>query len=122
MMNGMYGNKPFAGYGPGRGIPHNGNGDMPMMQAMGTGMGYGGNGMMMGKMMEPMMMNRMGGGAGHNINVVMNSNQIAFGGGIHTGNGMSMEMANRARPEAILGFQLNQVTMMLQNPQLNKPV
>ncbi|POW03633.1 hypothetical protein PSTT_10932 [Puccinia striiformis] len=97
MMNGMYGNKPFAGYGPGHGMPHNGNGNMPMMQAMGMngigmGMGYGANGMMM----DPMMMNGMGGGAGHNM--VMNSNQIGF------------------------EFQLNQVTMMLQNPQLNEPM
>ncbi|KAI9604775.1 hypothetical protein H4Q26_002744 [Puccinia striiformis f. sp. tritici PST-130] len=121
MMNGMYGNKPFAGYGPGHGMPHNGNGNMPMMQAMGMngigmGMGYGANGMMM----DPMMMNGMGGGAGHNM--VMNSNQIGFGGGIQAGNGMPMEMANGARPEAILEFQLNQVTMMLQNPQLNEPM
>ncbi|KAA1081313.1 hypothetical protein PGT21_033516 [Puccinia graminis f. sp. tritici] len=111
MMNGMmeFGNKEFGRFGLGPGMALNGaGGNMPMMHGMGMngmGMGYMGNGMMMGKMMEPMMMNGMG-GAGHNV--VMNSNQIGFGGPMHAGNGMAMELGNGAGPEAMLGVQLNQ--------------
>ncbi|EHS64227.1 uncharacterized protein PGTG_22123 [Puccinia graminis f. sp. tritici CRL 75-36-700-3] len=125
MMNGMmeFGNKEFGRFGLGPGMALNGaGGNMPMMHGMGMngmGMGYMGNGMMMGKMMEPMMMNGMG-GAGHNV--VMNSNQIGFGGPMHAGNGMAMELGNGAGPEAMLGVQLNQVMMMLQNPQLSEPI
>ncbi|PLW46427.1 hypothetical protein PCANC_11117 [Puccinia coronata f. sp. avenae] len=133
MMNGMmdFGNKGFEGYGMTHGMGMNGgDGNMAMMggmgmngmgmnngMGMGMGMGYGGgNGMM-----EPMMMNGMGGG-GHN-NAVMNSNQLGFGGGMHAGNGgMAMDMSGGGGQEAMLGMQLHQTTMMLQNPQLNEPM
>ncbi|WAQ83680.1 hypothetical protein PtA15_4A128 [Puccinia triticina] len=70
----------------------------------------------------PNLMNGMVEFEGYGHNVVMNSNQLGFGGAMHAGNGMSMELGNGSGAEGILGVQLNQVTMMLQNPQLNEPI
>ncbi|MBW0471010.1 hypothetical protein O181_010725 [Austropuccinia psidii MF-1] len=92
------------------------NGSMGMM-GMGMGMnGYEQQGMMINKMMEPMMI----GGMGANHNVVMNSNQVGMYGGPVNGNGMGIEMGGRGIGE--LGMAVNQMMMMLQNPQLNEPM
>ncbi|KNZ62760.1 hypothetical protein VP01_1225g6 [Puccinia sorghi] len=105
MMNGTmeYGNKEYEGYGTtphGMTMTNGGGNNMGMIHGM-PGMGYGGNGMMDGMMM-------------HGIH----SNQMGF-----AGNGMSaLDMGSGAGPEAMLGVQLNQVLMMLQNPQLNEPL
>jgi len=105
IMNGTmeYGNKEFEGYGTtphGMTLTNGGGNNMGMIHGM-PRMGYGGNGMMDGMMMHG-----------------MHSNQMCF-----AGNGMSaLDMGSGAGPEAMLGVQLNQVLMMLQNPQLNEPL
>ncbi|CAH7690770.1 hypothetical protein PPACK8108_LOCUS26203 [Phakopsora pachyrhizi] len=78
--------------------------------------------MMMNKGMDPMGM-MMGAGVGTNHNVVMDSKQMGmYSNSVHPHSmGMDM-MGNSSTQETMLGLQINQMTMMIQNGQMNDPM